>query len=903
MTANYQQLAVVNKRVRFYDGQFLQDQDFIDEQKYHIDRQRRHNQALHVSGIACGLEVAADQPNQVTVAPGTAVDRDGRLIVLAAAQSVKQIQSGESWLYISYAQEPADIQAADKGVRGETRWNEAPYIFADGQRIGEQDTYKGHPDWTEYQQDGPPPVVVLARLVADDSGKVTVDSSVRQYSGLRLPGPGEPGMAPALRADAKGDVSLWMLDEGDLAPKLTVSQAGDVGIGTTSPAAKLDVNGSLNVARAATLARLSVNGAASADANTVLTVRGQYYGEGHVFFYAHEGDGKDGTAYLQARDSTGKSKIAMRLRTQNANGVNEALHITPDGNVGIGTASPGAKLDVSGSLNVTGAATLANLTVSGNAGIGISDPKQGKLVLNGTMAILGANVTRFYNQPNDAYTEIGSGAQSAGVSNFWVRSSDAQRYGLFFDAKSGNVGIGTTGPGERLEVAGNLKINGDRIRSADGLGIVQTNAKDWLRINPDEQYPALALYKAVAIGSGGLAVGEWLQLPVGQLKVSQSAFLATAAGGVGIGTAALGGKLNINADGTTAGGWYEAIRFSQGAHSAITHPGGGLLFGLHSDRNFYFADITGGEFRKYVMQINAAAGDVTMNYNLSVAGALNFGSAVRQMINLYDTRYGIGIQTNTQYYRTALNFAWYKGGAHSNNEFDAGGGTVQMVIRDGNVGIGTASPAAKLDVSGNLTVRGQYYGEGHVYFYAHEGDGRDGTAYLQARDSTNKTNIAMRLRTQNGNGIYEALHITPDGNVGIGTTSPAAKLDVSGRIMRWSSDFSSAGVVIPGGMANDKVPARVAGDGQADRNAISGSVYPPVGTINDWNIIVSPRLMGYEENTGDGDNALIAIECYAVANSATNRWDIVARYKFRFSGDNQNSRWYYGAATYILVPR
>ena len=47
---NYIQPENVTKRVRFYDGQFLQAQDFVDEQAYHVDRQRLHNRGLHLSG-------------------------------------------------------------------------------------------------------------------------------------------------------------------------------------------------------------------------------------------------------------------------------------------------------------------------------------------------------------------------------------------------------------------------------------------------------------------------------------------------------------------------------------------------------------------------------------------------------------------------------------------------------------------------------------------------------------------------------------------------------------------------------------------------------------------------------------------------------------------------------------
>jgi hypothetical protein len=49
----------------------------------------------------------------------------------------------------------------------------------------------------------------------------------------------------------------------------------------------------------------------------------------------------------------------------------------------------------------------------------------------------------------------------------------------------------------------------------------------------------------VAIGTGGLAIGEWEQLPQGVLKVTQSTYLATAGGNVGIGTNSPKAKLDI----------------------------------------------------------------------------------------------------------------------------------------------------------------------------------------------------------------------------------------------------------------------------------------------------------------------------------------------------------------------
>jgi len=66
-----------------------------------------------------------------------------------------------------------------------------------------------------------------------------------------------------------------------------------------------------------------------------------------------------------------------------------------------------------------------------------------------------------------------------------------------------------------------------------------------------------------------------------------------------------------------------------------------------------------------------------------LSGNLSFGSTVRQMINLWSTNYGIGVQDSTQYFRTDSSFAWYKGGSHNNSALNAGGGTTQMTL-DGN---------------------------------------------------------------------------------------------------------------------------------------------------------------------------------------------------------------------------
>jgi hypothetical protein len=195
MTANYDLPSVVEKRVRFFDGQYLQDQDFVDEQKYHLDRERRHLRLLHVAGIADGLAVAAKGANQVTVAPGTAIDSDGRQLALAQAATVdlpaedfNDKQGIE--LYLSYLESEQD-QQTEAGSADFTRWLERPELTP----IAPGEAYAGAT-----------PPVLLARLALDGAGRVTVDEAARSYSGVRLPG--QAADPPTLRTTPNGEVSL-----------------------------------------------------------------------------------------------------------------------------------------------------------------------------------------------------------------------------------------------------------------------------------------------------------------------------------------------------------------------------------------------------------------------------------------------------------------------------------------------------------------------------------------------------------------------------------------------------------------------------------------------------------------------------------------------------------------------
>jgi hypothetical protein len=78
---------------------------------------------------------------------------------------------------------------------------------------------------------------------------------------------------------------------------------------------------------------------------------------------------------------------------------------------------------------------------------------------------------------------------------------------------------------------------------------------------------------------------------------------------------------------------------------------------------------------------------------------------------------------------------------------------------------GDPADAVVVDSEGELHVNGDYYGKGHLWLYAKDGDGENGTAYVQARDHSGSSDIDLQFRTQQAGDIKDVMRLTSDGNV------------------------------------------------------------------------------------------------------------------------------------------
>lgn len=193
-------------------------------------------------------------------------------------------------------------------------------------------------------------------------------------------------------------------------------------------------------------------------------------------------------------------------------------------------------------------------------------------------------------------------------------------------------------------------------------------------------------------------------------------------------------------------------------------------------------------------------GPVTVEEPASFTDTLSFGSTTRQMLNLWGTSYGFGVQSGTLYARSDDAFAWYEDGVHSDAALNPGaGGTRLMTLNRsslniaGSAGIGTFTPQTALHVYSSATpttIRVQSAaqpGAGRVEFLSDpQGSGSEWRpAYIQSTDNGGFTGgLAFVV---NGTGFanrfaeIETMRVV-NGRVGIGTTTPATALQVVGTV-------------------------------------------------------------------------------------------------------------------------
>jgi hypothetical protein len=356
-----------------------------------------------------------------------------------------------------------------------------------------------------------------------------------------------------------------------MAETFRIAANGNVGIGTNAPAFKLDVNGNANF-------------------------RG-----GSTFFKQSTGmAGNEGAAI--GIGATVNNEAVFALSVYRAGVYTNRLYVNQFGkiilqpnndfNVGIGVGSPGFKLDVSGQINSSGGLCIAGdcktawsqvggsqWTTSGtvihynggHVGVGTSTPafdaNVGKfLTTNGGAGGIGSvgaaggtsgngvAIAQFaFVNSNLGTTEkrvatiVGSTdtATNSGMMDFYTASAGAFPASRMRINAAGNIGIGTTSPGTKLDVAGTVRAGNADTNIGTHATYGTTYSAFW-RQGAD--------YSLLTSGTH-----TYLNAPSGSGNIyfraanSDKMILQGSNGFVGIGTATPSTKLHVVGDVTVTG--------------------------------------------------------------------------------------------------------------------------------------------------------------------------------------------------------------------------------------------------------------------------------------------------------------------------------------------------------------
>jgi hypothetical protein len=399
----------------------------------------------------------------------------------------------------------------------------------------------------------------------------------------------------------RGAVPMTFSTNG--AEAMRIDSSGNVGIGTSSPTAKLEIHDDL--------AKVQIRDTSIAATGVGGILRFQGYTSGT--------SGANNFAEVKGVKADGTAGGEFVVRTSDTGGsLQERLRIDSSGNVGIGTTSPDYTLDLGGATpvirigdagsiqptltrnnstggltyNTTGQSITSLIEFKDNGVERMRIDSSGQLLLGrGANVASGAEATRiqFYNTLStydiaSIRSLVGAGQVNRGELSFAVNNGAGQQERMRLDY-SGNVGIGTTSPDTLLNIA-SVSAPTLRIENTDtGLTANQTIGDIDFYQNDPSGTGVGVVSKIRSINSSGFQGEAALAFYTGTTGSLAERMRISESGNVGIGATSIDEKLHIEVTGgdaalkleDAAGGYMRLDQNSLGATNIVRFKSGSSL--------------------------------------------------------------------------------------------------------------------------------------------------------------------------------------------------------------------------------------------------------------------------------------------------------------------------------------
>ncbi len=503
------------------------------------------------------------------------------------------------------------------------------------------------------------------------------------------------------------------------ATQMTILANGNVGIGTTTPSQKLQVQGNIYLSGKILLPPGLVNFTNSAD-----------YGTGLGFTSSNTSD-----LYFHS-------------------GSVERMRLTNAGNFGIGTTTPGTQLHITGGMAFQATSTVPATVAS-----------QGRIYFDSA-----ANKFKV-SENNGAYVDLVSTAAatsvlaSAGTSSTPSISFSGDPDTGFYSQAANTIGVSASGAN-----IFNFSSLGLVSPTTGGASIATANGTSSTPTYSFAGDPGTGWYRAAASVMGASTGG------VERMRIDSS-------GNVGIGTTtpasllSLGGQNQLMSVGDT--GNFAAYTAYQSTRGYVGYNGGAdtmvIQGGLSKSLSFNVGNNTFG--LGTAMRIdssgNVGIGTTTPSYLLHVEGDTGVSNGEHALAVVRKVAGGPGFTTGYQANGASATYSFFR--ATSSSDFGIGTTNNNKVIyladSTGYVGIGTTTPGMQLDVAGDMRSGGNVW----TSTVRANTIATNGTSDLILKNTGAKDIIF-----QTDNGVERMRIANTSGNVGIGTTTPGTQLHITG---------------------------------------------------------------------------------------------------------------------------